>query len=93
MKLCPNCQTKYPDDANFCPQEGCATDQGPRRLEPIVEAAAAPRYEMQDAARRRAHRRGLARARHADGHDRRVQAGRPGVAADDRRRWNARSAS
>jgi len=49
MKLCPNCQTKYPDDANFCPQEGCATDQGPRRLEPIVEAAAAaPRYEMQE---------------------------------------------
>jgi serine/threonine-protein kinase len=48
MKLCPNCQTKYPDDANFCPQERCATDQGPRRLEPIVEAAAAPRYEMQE---------------------------------------------
>jgi hypothetical protein len=50
MKLCPNCQTKYPDDANFCPQEGCATDTGPRRLEPIVEAAAAatPRYEMQE---------------------------------------------
>jgi len=46
MKFCPNCQSQYPDDANFCPQEGCATPQGPRRLEPIVEAAA-PRYEME----------------------------------------------
>src|SRR4030095_5969769 len=46
MKFCPNCQTQYQDDANFCPQEGCATPQGPRRLEPVVEAAA-PRYEME----------------------------------------------
>jgi hypothetical protein len=46
MKLCPNCKSQYPDDANFCPQESCATDQGPRRLEPIV-AAAAVRYEME----------------------------------------------
>ena len=38
MKLCPNCKTQYQDDANFCPQESCATDQGPRRLEPIVAA-------------------------------------------------------
>src|SRR5215213_3442954 len=42
MKFCPNCQSQYPDDANFCPQEGCATGQGPRRLEPLVVAAAAP---------------------------------------------------
>src|SRR5262245_13089705 len=47
MKVCPNCQSQYPDDANFCPQEGCATPQGPRRLEPIVEAAA-PRYEREE---------------------------------------------
>src|SRR3954447_21938372 len=49
MKFCPNCQSQYPDDANFCPQEGCATPQGPRRLEPVAAAPAAtpPRYEMQ----------------------------------------------
>src|SRR4051794_36921742 len=41
MKFCPNCQSQYPDDANFCPQEGCATGQGPRRLEPVVNAAQA----------------------------------------------------
>ena len=40
MKFCPNCQTQYPDDANFCPQEGCATGQGPRRLEPLQAASA-----------------------------------------------------
>ena len=48
MKFCPNCQSQYPDDANFCPQETCATPQGPRRLEPIAAAPAAPRYEMDD---------------------------------------------
>jgi serine/threonine-protein kinase len=32
MKLCPTCQTKYQDDANFCPQEACATPDGPQRL-------------------------------------------------------------
>ncbi|HEY7371689.1 MAG TPA: serine/threonine-protein kinase [Polyangia bacterium] len=53
MKVCPNCQNQYPDDANFCPQEGCATPDGPRRLEPIGStqaAAAAPpqRYELED---------------------------------------------
>jgi hypothetical protein len=46
MKVCPNCQTKYPEDSNFCPQESCATPEGPRRLEIIAEAPAA-RYEMQ----------------------------------------------
>jgi len=45
MKVCPNCQTKYPDDANFCPQETCATPEGPRRLD-IISAAPAVRYEM-----------------------------------------------
>src|SRR5262252_6227226 len=49
MKFCPNCQSQYPDDANFCPQEGCATPSGPRRLEPIVEAAPPPqRYALED---------------------------------------------
>jgi len=48
MKFCPNCQSQYPDDANFCPQETCATPQGPRRLEPIAAAPAAARYEMVD---------------------------------------------
>jgi serine/threonine-protein kinase len=46
MKVCPNCQTKYPDDANFCPQEGCATAQGPRRLDPVAEAPAS-RYRLE----------------------------------------------
>ncbi len=46
MKVCPNCQTKYPDDANFCPQETCATPDGPRRLD-IISAAPAARYEME----------------------------------------------
>ena len=46
MKVCPNCQTKYPDDANFCPQETCATPEGPRRLD-LISAAPGARYEMQ----------------------------------------------
>jgi serine/threonine-protein kinase len=47
MKFCPNCQSQYPDDANFCPQEGCASDQGPRRLEMVAAAAPPPRFEME----------------------------------------------
>ena len=47
MKVCPNCQTKYPDDANFCPQETCATPEGPRRLDIISAAPPPARYEMQ----------------------------------------------
>ncbi len=37
MKVCPNCQSKYPDDANFCPREGCASAEGPSRLMPIAD--------------------------------------------------------
>jgi Protein kinase domain len=37
MKVCPNCQNKYPDDANFCPREGCASAEGPSRLMPAAE--------------------------------------------------------
>jgi serine/threonine-protein kinase len=48
MKVCPNCQTKYPDDANFCPQETCATPDGPRRLDMISAApTGGARYEME----------------------------------------------
>src|SRR4051812_4161477 len=47
MKVCPNCQTKYPDDANFCPQENCATSAGPRRLEAVAETIGRPRYELE----------------------------------------------
>jgi eukaryotic-like serine/threonine-protein kinase len=49
MKVCPNCQTKYPDDANFCPQETCASPEGPRRLEvvDVVQEAQPPRYELE----------------------------------------------
>ncbi len=36
MKTCPNCQKTYDDDANFCPEESCATPDGPRRLESKV---------------------------------------------------------
>jgi Protein kinase domain len=32
MKFCPICKTQYPEDANFCPQETCATPEGPQRL-------------------------------------------------------------
>ena len=35
MKLCPTCRTQYPEDANFCPQESCATADGPQRLQVI----------------------------------------------------------
>jgi hypothetical protein len=45
MKACPNCHSKYPDDANFCPQETCATPEGPRRLSP-VPAEPAPRFQL-----------------------------------------------
>jgi uncharacterized membrane protein YgcG len=45
MKACPNCHSKYPDDANFCPQETCATAEGPRRLMP-VPAEPAPRFSL-----------------------------------------------
>src|SRR5947207_1241422 len=41
MKLCPTCRTKYPDDANFCPQEACATPDGPQRLQDLPEPRAA----------------------------------------------------
>ena len=49
MKLCASCQNKYPDDANFCPREECATPEGPHRLivlgsdgEPVVASAESP---------------------------------------------------
>lgn len=37
MKICPICKTKYPDDANFCPLETCASADGPQRLELFPE--------------------------------------------------------
>jgi serine/threonine-protein kinase len=43
MKLCPTCQTKYPDDANFCPQEACATPDGPQRLQ-LLPDDSKPRF-------------------------------------------------
>ena len=42
MKTCPNCKKTYDDEANFCPEEACATDEGPRRLQ--VVAAKGPRF-------------------------------------------------
>jgi serine/threonine-protein kinase len=44
MKLCPTCRTKYPDDANFCPQESCATPDGPQRLQPAPDGGK-PRFQ------------------------------------------------
>ena len=41
MRFCPTCKSTYPDDANFCPQETCATPTGPQRLQAVVAAAAA----------------------------------------------------
>ena len=44
MKFCPNCKTQYPEDANFCPQESCATPEGPQRLQ-IMAAPPAARFQ------------------------------------------------
>ncbi len=35
MKTCPSCKKTYEDEANFCPEEACATDEGPRRLDAV----------------------------------------------------------
>ena len=40
MKICPICKSKYPEDANFCPLETCATADGPQRLESVPELPA-----------------------------------------------------
>jgi hypothetical protein len=39
MRFCPTCKNTYPDDANFCPQETCATPTGPQRLQAVAAAA------------------------------------------------------
>jgi serine/threonine-protein kinase len=44
MKTCPICKSKYPDDANFCPLETCATANGPQRLESVPDAPE-PRFK------------------------------------------------
>ncbi len=44
MKTCPNCKSKYPEDANFCPLETCATADGPQRLESVPDAPE-PRFK------------------------------------------------
>ena len=44
MKFCPTCQMQYPEDANFCPQESCATPQGPQRLQ-IFTAHPSARFQ------------------------------------------------
>jgi hypothetical protein len=44
MKFCPNCKTQYPEDANFCPQETCATSEGPQRLQ-VVAAHPVARFQ------------------------------------------------
>jgi hypothetical protein len=47
MKVCPNCQNKYPDDGNFCPREDCATADGPSRLVALpVEAPTTERFAL-----------------------------------------------
>ncbi|MDX2022174.1 MAG: serine/threonine-protein kinase [Deltaproteobacteria bacterium] len=47
MKICPNCKKTYEDEANFCPEEACATDDGPRRLE-MAGGAAKGRFVPQE---------------------------------------------
>lgn len=44
MKLCPKCQTQYPDDANFCPKEECASAEGPQRLTSTPTASGPGRF-------------------------------------------------
>ena len=44
MKFCPTCKTQYPEDANFCPQETCATSEGPQHLQ-TVPAQPAGRFQ------------------------------------------------
>jgi hypothetical protein len=45
MKFCPTCKTTYADDANFCPQETCATPSGPQRLQ-VVASDTKPRFQL-----------------------------------------------
>jgi hypothetical protein len=45
MKFCPTCKATYTDDANFCPQETCATASGPQRLLPVASEAK-PRFQL-----------------------------------------------
>ena len=37
MKTCPICKSKYPEDANYCPLETCATADGPQPLESVPD--------------------------------------------------------
>jgi serine/threonine protein kinase len=45
MKFCPICKTQYPEDANFCPLETCATPEGPQRLQ-LVPSQPAARFQL-----------------------------------------------
>jgi len=45
MKFCPICKTQYPEDANFCPQETCATSEGPQSLQ-FLPAQPASRFAL-----------------------------------------------
>ena len=94
MKVCPNCQSKYPDDANFCPQESCATRRRSAASASLI-ADEPPRRASSWIAQLGGSRSGeVWRARDTQtGDDGRLQAGGAGVAADARRRSSARSAS
>lgn len=48
MKTCPNCKKTYEDEANFCPEEACATDAGPRRLDNAAGGTARGRFSPTD---------------------------------------------
>jgi len=45
MKTCPICKTKYPEDANFCPLETCATTDARNGSRPCLmrQSRASPR--------------------------------------------------
>ena len=45
MKFCPICKTQYPEDANFCPQETCATSEGPQHLQLMATHVAVGRFQ------------------------------------------------
>ena len=82
MKVCPNCQSKYPDDANFCPAGGLCHAPKVRAVGADRGRAAGPRSRPRPRSAGRRSGEVWQAQRHADRRDRRVQAGLARGAAD-----------